>query len=497
MKTSLFERMLRVRKALAACLIFFICAFPNTTNAQFGVSLVTEVGPVAYAAATTALQTTQQSFGVTIKNALDHLAWTLAKTAIQSITRSTVNWINSGFNGSPAFISDLNQNLSNLSDAVANDFFNHLTNEASNLTGFNVKSPLQSQLNQKLRQEYYRANSYYGLDSSRCRSGSGNAPISADFYKGNFNKGGFDAFFKANQYDDCNPFGGYQKLSNQLWSQIDAAAQKRKAELNWGQGFLPWRGSCAQKSGSGGTALSQAGTESCRNNSVRTPGALIEQSLGITATSPLRQLELADSINEIVGALVGQLVNQVLGPTGLSGVSQPAQGGGQSFLNQATDPNQYTQGPGGTSSLSDGVVQNLANDKTNIENYRSQWQTILNAATAVQQECGDTPDIASTTEKAQTNITRATKALSTIDTLSQQVTTAAASKAANQSDLITQAVADYQGYLASPEVPSLSEISAANTLTTPADQSMATTPSLLTQLTAKQQSCTASVNSTL
>ena len=53
------------------------------------------------------------------KQVVDAIAWTVAKTAVQSLTQSIVNWINSGFEGSPAFVTDLENNLGNLSDAVA------------------------------------------------------------------------------------------------------------------------------------------------------------------------------------------------------------------------------------------------------------------------------------------------------------------------------------------------------------------------------------------
>ena len=54
--------------------------------------------------------------------ALQHAALIAARTAIQSVTRSTVNWIRSGFHGSPGFETNLGVNLQRLEDGVAMDF---------------------------------------------------------------------------------------------------------------------------------------------------------------------------------------------------------------------------------------------------------------------------------------------------------------------------------------------------------------------------------------
>jgi hypothetical protein len=50
---------------------------------------------------------------------LDPIAWMVAKAALQSVVKSTINWINSGFNGSPAFVTDLQQKLLDVGDAQA------------------------------------------------------------------------------------------------------------------------------------------------------------------------------------------------------------------------------------------------------------------------------------------------------------------------------------------------------------------------------------------
>src|SRR5262245_61869411 len=53
---------------------------------------------------------------------LDPLVTLLARTILQSLMRSVINWANNGFEGSPAFVTDLKNNLRNLGDYVAGAF---------------------------------------------------------------------------------------------------------------------------------------------------------------------------------------------------------------------------------------------------------------------------------------------------------------------------------------------------------------------------------------
>lgn len=350
-----------------------------------------------------------------IQRILDGVGWMAAKTVVNSLTQSIVNWINSGFQGSPAFATDLNRNLGNLADGIAEDFLQGLDQVVINNTGFSIRAPFQDQIARALREEFYRTTSSYGINLRYPTSDCGG---STRFTFSSFNCRSQDA---AN-----NPFGMYMIARNELFKQLDRGAQTRIQELGWGKGFLSWRGSCGKfgvpsgtpsasasttPTGTGAlghegshTSLSQAETTS--SCPIRTPGAIIESTLGITATSPLRQLELADNINEIVGALVSQLVNQILGGTGLSGLSQPSSGGGASYLDQATGP---------AASLSGGFAQNISDTRTKVTSYQAGWQRIRDAANTARQACANNSAKAAEADTvlttANARLTEATSAL--------------------------------------------------------------------------------------
>lgn len=361
-------------------------SFGTPARAQ-GYTLVTEVGGALGAAVESALANTESAVAntstaassglqATIMNVLNGIAWDVAKMAIQAMTNSIVNWINSGFQGSPAFETDLQQGLSQLADLKARQFFDELS------TSNNINSPFLEDVAFAVGAAYY-VNSNQDRLQQRLRY-TLNQFTTDDraFLQGDFAQGGFDGWFAAWMNPQNNPIGASFIAGGELSSRIEDAAFARLQELAWGRGFLSWRGDCLMSSGNsqGGAAnLGESGRETCAQYDIVTPGSFIEGQLGITASSPLRQLELADSINEIVAALMVQLVTQALGGNGLSGLSQPSSGGGSSAVDRATSGNGDESG-----SLTRGLESKLSGHKRDMEKYKSNWSKVGTAAASAQ-----------------------------------------------------------------------------------------------------------------
>lgn len=89
-------------------------------------------------------------------------------------------------------------------------------------------------------------------------------------------------------------------------------------------------------------------------------------------------MELADNINEIVGALASQLVNQVLGGSGLSGVSRPSSGGGPSYLDRATNP---------ATNILGGYAVSFNDLRTELQAGQQGWQRVRDTAAEAQRAC--------------------------------------------------------------------------------------------------------------
>lgn len=402
---------------------------------------------IATAAGTSAAVDVEQGL---ITKALNALAWTVAKVAIQSMTKSIVNWINSGFEGSPAFETDLNSSLRKLGDGVAQGFLTQIINDEA------VHSPFIDSLVTKVGAAYYLYSSKDAISAQLRYTLAETSPNPQAFQAGDFSQGGWNAWFSSFQNPANNPYGAQMIASQALANQVSVAANQRVAELAWGKGFLSWKGDCIKGniSKDASTLMNEVGAtgkaaetayvsslsdaEGCLERETKTPGSVIESALIANVNSPLHQLELADSINEIVGALAQQLVSKVIGGEGLSGVSKPSQGGGRSSLSLATDPSQYS---GSVTGVSDGFVSGLSTTKAKTETYKAAWQKIKAAALTAKNACGSSSVVTDTLAKADASLVRADESLTSLASI--QARTSSLSSGPEQAAELSSIIQDY------------------------------------------------------
>lgn len=300
---------------------------------------------------------TDTSMERTKEDILDGIAWTVAKVAVQSMTRSIVNWINSGYQGEPAFSQNLNRDMRQMGDALANAFIA----EAANAV---LSSELIAPLAQNAVAAYYLLTSEDALAQRLKYTLADYTLDSAAYIRGDWSKGGLSGWYGLTFRPENDPRYAAFIIQENLFSKIDAQMQQTLAEFGAGNGFLSWRGECAQTAGGqagntamqqciaqneaggpvqdcfalyGGAGASLSDADACVAYDVLTPGSVVEQQLVENLGSGVRQLELADSINEIISAVVVQMVNQVLGGGGLSGLSAPRPSGGRP-IDTATTP---------------------------------------------------------------------------------------------------------------------------------------------------------------
>ncbi len=411
---------------------------------------------------------------------LKPLALALGRAAIQSITQSTVNWINSGFDGSPAFATDLRTNLRRLGDGVARDFLTNLSNDPR------LSSPFIDNIVEKVGATYLLYSGREGLRARLQDTLSQSSRDAASFRAGNFSEGGWGAYFSTFANDANNPIGAHMIASNALAGRISAAAEERVQELAWGSGFMAWKGDCIQPAspttntvGGGAVATSLSDAEECLNRETVTPGSFFENKLNITTDSPLRQLELAQSIDAIVGALAQQLISAALGGRGgLRGASQPSQGGGPPATSGGTNT--------GLISSQDGLATAIQTSIKQVTAWESGSQTILTAAKAANSACATNPAaLADPVEPALTSstdaVTRAGPLLATLKALLSRLQESASETETFSYSSYLAVVSGYQGLLNRDELPSATDMTkvasdAKNSGTSPF-------PSLYTRLT--------------
>jgi hypothetical protein len=268
---------------------------------------------------------------LTRETVLDGIAWGIAKQVVSSMIRSLINWVNSGFQGSPAFLQDLKQHLLGILDRTAGNFIQGLGG-----IGEFICSPFRLDVQAALSVNYARArsNTPSGPTAGLCTL-SGIRSNIENFLSGTVEN--MDQWFQVTSNPQNTPYGAYLEAEARLNVALRNAAGQEVEILRFNSGFLSRR-VCEGANGQ----PSQEG-QNCR---IVTPGQVIADQLNRALGAPQDALIEADEINELIGALLNQLVMKAMqGMNGLLGL-----GGNSGY----TDPNLT---PGGGSFLDDMVRQ--------------------------------------------------------------------------------------------------------------------------------------------
>jgi hypothetical protein len=456
--------------------------------------------------------------------------YALAQNAIQSMVRSTVNWINSGFQGSPAYATDIKRTLQDASDQVAEGFLRQLK---SNL---NINSPFRDLLSQNVLRNYYLSTSRDGFFLQNPYTLNRSSANDSAFLRGDFTQGGFDAWLNTALNSQNNPFGALNAFETELAARVNGVQAQIHEELGWGNGFLSWRkcdlgGNTIQDTTSqdiipildtsgkptGQTTVGAVGTvsltqkQTCFSSHIETPGSVIadqlNHSLGLGADS----LVNADEFDEIVNALLSQLMKNVLGGSGLSGLSRGSSAtNARPYFDQAV-----TDTTSAGVSVASTFLSVIDNKITSFQSYQSDWQKISAAAVAARTALSQSTCVANAqaTIAAEVTpvITQAATAIGNTPTLIEALNAirarviAATTNTSNQNQIFQQADADYQCLIAggtvsgtecipgSAVVPSTSDMSYAQQQAQDTSVDPDASPSLITQmntLTAQAQCST-------
>lgn len=445
---------------------------------------------------------------------LDPIAWAVAKAVLQSVVNSTIKWVNSGFNGAPAFATNLNSTLGQVGDTAANQFIQQLGTNSS------IKSPFQSQVASAVSTNYFQSTGANGFFATNPFTLGASSPNPTAFLAGGtsgFAQGGWNAWLSTAMNSSNNPYGATLLATQALGGQVANAQSVQKTELNWGNGFLSWRGNC-QTTTSGGTqagapnpgggtqgtagtsgTVSLSGNSGCQSQNIITPGSAISNSLYKSLGSGIDTLVTASQFNELVSALLGQLINNVLGGNGLKGISQPsASTGNVPYFSQTTTGTPATSVG---ASLSSSFSQTLTSQLAEIQTFENNWETIETAAQqaeAAVQSSACFPNGPATIQntilpviaQANVEIGNANTSISTLNTIEGEVPPA--NSTTDTTAQLAQASADYSTFLSANTTPADSDITYAASQS--ASTGTSTPPSLysqMEQITQQAQTCAA------
>ncbi len=250
-------------------------------------------------------------FGHTVKGiTYDSVMIMIVKKLLENMSDQVVDWINNGFEGNPAFATDPESFLLDVANNVGGDFIQSIGGSAlCSPFKLNVEASLRLYL-QKLRRDRDPYNTQCTLTDIVSNV--------QGFLDGDFSQGGWSGWYSLTQEPTNNPYGALAAAQNELVLRIQGQENIEIARLDWGSGFLSYA-DCIRKDANG---------KCVERGPTKTPGVVIESQLQKTLGSEISQLELADEFDEIVSALVGQLVGRVFNATGIINNSNPPWSGG-------------------------------------------------------------------------------------------------------------------------------------------------------------------------
>lgn len=165
------------------------------------------------------------------KEILRQLIMTAEKKLLQQMTKSTINWINSGFHGSPLFLTNPDSFFHDLAKTEIKNIIGDFGNDPS-------KFPFGQQFSLNLINSYKRTvdqDAAYSLSSFMSQTAANN-------YRNNFNAGGWNGFLINTQYPQNNYLGFNMIATNQLAKKLagteQTTTQKVQTTLQQGAGFL-------------------------------------------------------------------------------------------------------------------------------------------------------------------------------------------------------------------------------------------------------------------
>ncbi|MES2006572.1 MAG: hypothetical protein V4436_00520, partial [Patescibacteria group bacterium] len=233
-----------------------------------------------------------------------------------------------------------------------------------------------------------------------------------NFFKGNFQDGGWAGFLQVTTAPQNNPYGGF--ISGQIALDNSVQGAKVTAELNISpEGFLntTQEYDCKTRTVPAGDGKGFYLEKYDCKTRIITPGHSIAESAQKVLDLPIDQNLLADSFDEIISALMNQLVTKTL-YNGLSNLNASINGSGgqqrgidaaQTLLTNLQGASQLAQQYGSSQQGSIGDIQAAQSQLSNLANC---WAT---AASSTSLSAGQT-------SQAQSNATAVNSTIANLET---------------------------------------------------------------------------------
>lgn len=240
---SMAKRVAAQDKSASACTAVIVAAKLEAKITKTKADAVDTVSVPVKTGATIVLEkiagdstgTTKFKYKECIKEVITEILKNLAKRALLKMTEATVNWINSGFHGSPLFVEN--------PDSFFKDIAKYEIKRLVNMIGYDTGGqPFGKGFAIGIINSFkntFENNARYSLSKVT------NDPTLLEGFRTNFSVGGWNGFYLATQFPQNNFVGANINYANQLASQLEGinevsgnATKKIKTALEQGQGFL-------------------------------------------------------------------------------------------------------------------------------------------------------------------------------------------------------------------------------------------------------------------
>lgn len=276
--------------------------------------------------------TSGQTQGFTVQRCIvEPLVTTMARSLLNTFTAQTVRWINSGFKGSPLYVTNPQGFLTDIADQTLGQFIQGL-----GPIGQILCSPFDYQLRLSLNIQFGPSDYYQEIG---CRLTDIQQNIQRTFTGGSWGQNGWDSWLELTATPQHNVYGAYIRSVDLLGSQIAGKQEIASKQLDWGKGFLSSTKCTEYATEADEAADTGLSAGDCKQSEIETPGSLIEDQLSETLGQQVRNVGLAKDIDAILNALVNQMINQVMG-----GVGGLLGGGGRSSTYRAGGIRNYQGG---------------------------------------------------------------------------------------------------------------------------------------------------------
>jgi hypothetical protein len=291
--------------------------------------------------APTPVEDDQKQIDDKMTNCLNGIAIQLARNQLTAMTKATMNWITSGFNGDPFFVGEVNSFMDNLTDDIIIRETDMLKGPDS-LQYYPYGRTFSQNVTSMMHRAVHTANLYAQNLTDNLILGSGDDSqdsinrFATDFSQGGGDSwsGGWGGWLALTQHPYNNPLGFTALESQKISDEQALATANAQNELNQNGGYLSQR-KCIEYD-------KNSMTHKCLTYEIVTPGSSIRDKVAKYINSPETQLELVqtmnDALNALFTALLSKFEDQGLSSLGTTRVDFTSGGG----FGSGTDNNEIT-----------------------------------------------------------------------------------------------------------------------------------------------------------